>query len=74
MAIHFDLTCGHCDSTFTIDSSQDNYEDTAWLMAQRFMNGHSQCGYATPMAPIDLDHDDEDEDVTPGRNGPEQAD
>lgn len=74
MAIHFDLTCGHCDSSFTVDSSQDNYEDTAWLMAQRFMNGHSQCGYASPMAPIDLDGDDEDEGVTPRLEGNEQAD
>lgn len=74
MAIHFDLECGHCDSSLTLDSSTDNYEDTAWLLAQRFMNGHAQCGYASPMAPVDLGEDDDDDEVTPRRTGEEQAD
>jgi stress-induced morphogen len=59
--VQIELMCGGCDSTFQITISDDAYEDTAWLMAQRFMNAHAlSCNYATPMAGVSTDEDDED--------------
>jgi hypothetical protein len=58
--IHFELMCGMCDSHFEVDCDSDTYEDSAWLMAQRFMNAHAaSCNYASPLEPQDHPEIDE---------------
>lgn len=60
--LHFDLNCGGCDSTLQLDTTSDTYEDTAWLLVQRFMNAHAiSCNFATPMAPVSTDEEDEEQ-------------
>ena len=46
--LHIEMVCGACDAMFSMDSENDTYEDTAWLLAQRFANAHaSSCDYVT---------------------------
>lgn len=58
--INIELECGSCTSTFSVSMTDDTYQDTAWLMAQRFMNAHAvSCDYATPMGiVVSTDEDD----------------
>lgn len=41
-----EMTCGHCESGFSIDSEE---EDPGWMLIARFANAHAQCGYMTPL-------------------------
>jgi hypothetical protein len=45
--MYADLSCGRCDSTFSIDADD---EDPVWLLVMRFANAHADCGYMTPLS------------------------
>ena len=40
-----DMFCGSCDSNLSIESDQG---ESVWLMAFRFANAHTGCGYMVP--------------------------
>lgn len=57
-----EMACGVCDSSVQIDSA---WEESVWLMAHRFSNGHVKCGTYTddvelPTRPAYLDAVDDE--------------
>ena len=43
----FEMMC-NCSATFQLDAD-DEHADAAWLMARRFANAHTSCGFMTPI-------------------------
>jgi hypothetical protein len=57
--LSIEMECGVCAAAFSISMTEDDFQDTAWLMAQRYMNAHAlSCNYATPMPGVSTDEDD----------------
>lgn len=42
--------CGGCEAVFEIMTTE--YEDSAWLMAHRWVNAHVKCGFMLPTANV----------------------
>lgn len=47
--MYTELTCGHCDSYFTMDSED---EVALWSLVHRFAEAHVECGYMSPSSAV----------------------
>jgi hypothetical protein len=46
--MYFDMICS-CSASFHIELEVDS-EEAVWLLVNRFINAHVECGFMTPIA------------------------